>query len=543
MSFETLDNKQTKNTKEINSIRLIRKMFPFITLNEDGLGLIAFLTVYLISWTLLAAFVPLSTEIDSIEEVVWSQSWQWGYYKHPPLPSALLYILNSLFGGPSIGLIAFAAQGCSVVALIYVWLLAKQILPPKLAIVAVLITSLIAYHNFRAFPFNHNTVSLPFTAAAFYYFYCALRNPKRLSNWLWLGLACGLAMLTKYSAALVMTSFFVFIVWQRLWTDTRIIRGLLVSSVVFMLVFSPHVAWLAQNNWLPFNYLHNQLEAVSGSIVSLLTGFLGTQIIRLSLTLPLLLWVWYLWKKGAIKAKTNTSSESSGMDYDLRFLLTVQLTPLILIMMTSMLRGSVLNSNWASAFFLPTGILATKYFFHQLDETQLLKVASKLAWITQTVILIFFFLGGVIYPAAIGRKAVLNFPSQALAAKVSAIWRRQQKEPLSIVIADTWIGGMVLLHARPEPTLSIDNNVEKSPWVNADDIAACGAFIITLKSETVPNAYSLLFSQASAKGEFTLAWGRPPLGWDVAFMWAIKSPIPGAGTCRFTTSPDYSGGK
>ena len=526
----------------IDLIRLIRDKLSFIAANKDELGLFAFLAVYLISWTLLATFLPLSTELDNIEQVVWSQSWQWGYYKHPPLPSALLHVLNSLFGGPSMGLIAFAAQGCNVVALIYVWLLAKQILPRKLAITAVLITSLIAYHNFRAFAFNHNTVSLPFTAAALYYFYCALRHPKPLSNWLWLGLACGLAMLTKYSIALVMTSFFVFIVWQRLWTDIRVIRGLLVSCVVFMLVLSPHVLWLAENSWLPFTYLHDKL-AVSENRLSILAGFLATQIIRLSFTLPLLLGVWYLSKKGAIKVTTIHSSESPGANYDLRFLLSVLLTPLILAMMPLLLTGSPLNSNWVSAFFLPAGILATKCFFHRFDEVQLLKYANRLAWITHAVILIFFFLGAVIYPSAVGRRATLNFPSQALADKVTEIWHEQQKEPLAIVISNYWTGGNVLLHARPEPTLFIDNNAEESPWVNAQDVAACGAFIIIVKSETVPNAYSLLFSQASAKGEFSLAWGHAPRGEDVHYMWAIKPPMPGEAPCRFTLLPDYSGGK
>lgn len=517
--------------------KLIRDRFSFIAANKDELVLFAFFAVYLTSWTLLAAFLPLSTELDSIEQVVWSQSWQWGYYKHPPLPSAMLHVLNLLSGGPSIGLTAFAAQGCVAAALIYVWLLAKQMLPQKLAIVAVLITSLIAYHNFRAFAFNHNIVSLPFTAAALYYFYCAVRYPKRLSNWLLMGLVCGLAMLTKYSAALIMASFFVYIVWQRLWADVLIIRGLLVSSVVFMLVFSPHVVWLAENNWLPFTYLNDEL-ALSGNRVAIYARFLANQITRLSFTLPLLLWVWYLRKKGVIKVTATQSVESPGTSNDLRFLLTVLFTPLILAMMTPLLKGSVLNSNWVSAFFLPAGILVTKCLFYRFDETQLLKHANRLTWITQTVILIFFFLGAVVYPAAMGRKATLLFPGQALTDKVTEIWHRQQKAPLAIVISDTWTGGNVLLHARPEPILLMDNNAEISPWVNANDVAACGAFIITIKSEPISGAYSLLFSQASTKGEFSLAWGRPPLGINVDYMWAIKPPISGGATCRFTTLAD-----
>ncbi len=542
MNSETVIKNQENNVLDTTQIWLCKNKYPFIMRNKDRIGLFTFLAVYLISWTLLAAFLPLSTERDSIEQVVWSQSWQWGYYKHPPLPSALLHALNSLFGGPSMGLTAFAAQSCSVLALIYVWLLAKKMLPEKLAITAVLLTSLIAYHNFRALTFNHNTVSLPFTAAAWYYFYCALRQPARLSNWLWLGLACGLAMLTKYSAALVMTSFFVYIVWQRLWTDIRIIRGLLISSIVFLLLLSPHLVWLAENNWLPFTYLHDEL-AIPVNRVRILAGFLVNQIIRLSFTLPLLLGVWYLSKKGAIKFTTIHSSEISDANNDLRFLLTILLTPLIVAMMPVLLTGSFLNSNWVSAFFLPAGILATKYFFHRFDETQLLKYANWLTWLTHTTILIIFFWGSVVYPAAVGRAARSNFPSQALADKVTEIWHQHQKEPLTIVISDGWNGGNVLLHARPEPTLFIDNNVQESPWVNAHDVAACGAFILTVKPETLPNVYSPLFSQASAKGEFSLTWGRAPQGEILHYAWAIKPPVPGEAACRFTTLSNYSSRK
>lgn len=248
-------------------------------------------------------------------------------------------------------------------------------------------------------------------------------------------------------------------------------------------------------------------------------------------------------KKGAIKVTKIPLAESPGANYDLHFLLTVLLTPLILAMMTPLLTGSPLNSNWVSAFFLPAGILATKCFYHRLDEAQFLKNANRLAWITHPAILIFFFLGAVIYPVKVGSAARLNFPGLALADKVTKIWHEQQKGPLSIVISDAWTGGNVLLHARPEPTLFIDNNVEESPWVNAHDVAACGAFIITIKSETVPNAYSLLFSQASTKGEFSLAWGHAPRGKDVHYMWAIKPPIQGEAACRFTMIPDYSIGK
>lgn len=161
----------------------------------------------------------------------------------------------------------------NVIALLYVWLLAKRMLPPQLAIVTVLITTLIGYHNFRAIVFNHNTVSLPFTAAVLYYFYCAVRQPERLWMWMLLGVAGGLAMLTKYSAILVLASCFIYVVWQRLWINRQVLWGLLLSVLVFCVVFSPNIIWLIDNDWLPFTYLDKQLTT-SGGRLKLLGNFL-----------------------------------------------------------------------------------------------------------------------------------------------------------------------------------------------------------------------------------------------------------------------------
>jgi 4-amino-4-deoxy-L-arabinose transferase-like glycosyltransferase len=505
----------------------------FIKTMTDELKLFAFFAVYLISWTLCAEFLPSASELDSTEQVVWSQSWQWGYYKHPPLPSLLLYVLNGLFGGPSKGLNAFAAQGCNVLALFYVWLLAKQIVSRQLAIVAVLITSLIAYHNFRAFPFNHNTVSLPFTAAACYYFYRAVQIPERWLNWLLLGLVCGLAMLTKYSILLIIASFFGVILWGRLFKSPRVILGLLLSIAVFLLMISPHVYWLAENNWRPFHYLQDKLT-VSGNIASILFGFMMTQLIRLSFAVPTLLGIWIFIKTGRInKVEWDIDRSSDQASFDRHFLWIILFTPLILALLQLFLLGSELNSNWISAFFLPSGILLTVIFFKDWDSTQLLKKVFLLTWITQAVLLIFFFALAVIYPYQVGSASRLTFPGQALADNVNEIWRSHQSAPLTIIISDYWSGGNVSLYTRPEPFVRIDNSIEKSPWVTDQDVQACGAFVLVNQAE-ITETFKLLLTQSVVKGEFVLPWGYAPKGKDLHYLWAIKAPDPNEVACRFS---------
>lgn len=508
---------------------LMKEKITFVTTHQNELQLFTFLGVYLMAWTLLAAWLPLSMDVDSVEQVIWSQTWQWGYYKHPPLPSLLMYSLNHLFGGPSIWLTVFAAQGGNVIALIYVWLLAKQLLPRRLAIVAVLITSLIGYHNFRAIVFNHNTVSLPFTAAALYYFYCSIRQPERLLMWLLLGIASGLAMLTKYSAILVLASFFVYVVWQRLWTKPFVMRGLLVSSLAFMLVLSPHILWLVDHHWLPFTYLNNQLTTSNSKLI-LLGNFFANQGIRWWYTL---LAVWYLSKISPRKLTPVEVDELFGGNDDRRFLFMMLCTPLFLAILPLLFNGNSLNSNWVSAFFLPAGILLVHCFFRHYNEARLLKNTQRVVWVIQIVILLIFFVGAVVYPAMAGRNARTNYPSLQLAEQVSAIWHAHQQQPLTIVIANNWLGGNVLLHVRPEPTLLIDNDSLTSPWLSRQDVASCGALVLTTVAEMTLPAYATLFNEATATGTFALNWGHLPRGEVVHYAWAIKSPEQGQPACRF----------
>lgn len=493
--------------------------------DRDDRQLFYFLLIYLLAWTLLVGLLPSSMVLDSVEEVAWSRIWQWGYYKHPPLPSILISGLNHLLGGPSMWVTMFAAQGCNVTALIYVWLLAKRILPHKLAIVAVLITSLIGYHNFSASSFDHNTVSLPFSAAIIYYFYCAIRNPERISTWLILGIAAGLAMLTKYSALLIITGAFVYLILQKQWSNPLVIRGLLASILIFTLALSPHVNWLINNNWLPFTYLYNELSATA-SRIDILGQFFFGQILPF---LPMFFGVFLLINISPRKLIIADALNSREQDDDLRFLFAMLLTPLILALLPPMINGYFLSRNWVSAFFLPTGIVIVKCFFCRYDENQLLQNTRRAVWPIQTVILLAFLVLKVFYPTITGHPVRTNFPSQLLAERASTIWHEHQQQPLAIVIADTWLGSNVLLNIRPEPILLIDNNLVISTWTHQQDIANCGALVLTSIEEKNTSTYSVLFNQAVATGTFTLPWGNLSL----EYAWAILPPESGHSTCRF----------
>ncbi len=513
---------------KINDLNRLRKSATFFSFADDKgtRQLIGFLLVYWLAWTLSVGLLSKSIVLDSVEQTVWSQTWQWGYYKHPPLPSILMAGLNRLLNGPSMWLTVFAAQGCAVVALIYVWLLASRILPHRLAIAAVLITSLIGYHNYTATSFDHNTVSLPFSAAVLYYFYRAIHDPRRIFNWIILGLASGLAMLTKYSALLVIAGPFVYLIWQNSWANFLIIRGLLVSSIVFALVLLPHVMWLENHNWLPFGYFYYELN-MPNSRFDILAAFFVGQILPF---LPLFLAIWLISKISQHKPVLANSSKISHRDADWRFLIATLFTPTLLALLPTLLNGNYLFRSWVCAFFLPAGILIVKCFSDKYSQEQLLQNTRNVAWSFQTVILLLFVIGKIIYPNLTGHEVRTNFPGKLMAERVSAIWREHQQQPLTIVIADTWLAGNVLLHTRPEPTVLLNNDLGISTWLNQQDVANCGAILLTTMQDRSAKPYSALFERAVATGSFPLQWGKS----SREYAWAILSPESNAKYCRLS---------
>jgi hypothetical protein len=208
-------------------------------------------------------------------------------------------------------------------------------------------------------------------------------------------------------------------------------------------------------------------------------------------------------------------------------------TPLVLAVLPLLLSGSFLGNNWVGMFFLPSGILLVSGFLHQHNEARLLLNTKWLVWTLQLLFLLIFLGINQLYPAITGKNTKTNFSDALLAEKVAALWQQHQSEPLTILIANTSTGGNVLLYARPEPLLLIHNNPVIAPWVNRQDVASCGAFVLVEKHEANLPEYVSLFQQATLKGTFLLPWGHANPKMMVQYAWAIISPEVNQPECRF----------
>lgn len=487
-----------------------------------SLAVLAFLVGMAALWTLLCAVSHKAPDLDGMEELVWASSFEFGYSKHPPLPSWFLYALTGLFGKP-IWLVFFAGQLASVLGLWFVWRLGCEFTSPRRALIATLMVSTTLYFSLRGTIYNHNTAQLWSIAACIWLFYRALRY-GRTSSWLWLGAVAGLSMLTKYSAVIQFGVFFIFIVVMGHWRDPKVRRGIVQALVVFLVVISPHLYWLADNAFAPFRYLDRSIE--THSYAQVLKGIFDFSIDQLARISPMFV-VWlglYAWHRRRPVAERGQTYASEMSRWDRSFLLWVGLGPFVATILMSAVMGSRLVASWGTTFFILYGYFA----FWWLS-------GSVRATLRRTAILVIgvHVLMAVGYAVArgplahySGRTARSTFPGPEIALRMQQVWDKHVPgQPLRLVASDTWLGGNIAINLDPAAQVFINASYAESPWLLPDGALDCGVLVAYNQTSSAYRAEALLllYEQTAWKGVESLRWSseKSPM---IEISWGIVPP-------------------
>ncbi|MFO0928356.1 MAG: glycosyltransferase family 39 protein [Gemmataceae bacterium] len=158
--------------------------------------LLGWLAVRTVAWTLLAWLQP-NPALDTVEWLAWGQRWQLGYHKHPPLAAWVAEIACHLTPGSFLGLylVGYLALAAALYA---VWLVARELLPPREAFAAVVALDGLSYLGSYGCEYNNQVLLIAFWALTITFFYRGCTR-ERWTDWLAAGLMAGLALLCKYS--------------------------------------------------------------------------------------------------------------------------------------------------------------------------------------------------------------------------------------------------------------------------------------------------------------------------------------------------------
>jgi hypothetical protein len=288
-----------------------------------------------------------------------------------------------------------------------------------------------------------------------------------------------------------------------------------------LLVVTPHLVWVVDNDFITVAYGIDRVGVARKTVFDHLYYPFKFLIGQSLILIPCLIMLWTL--KGPRREPTPARDHS-----EIRaFLLFVSLGPPLLMALLSGIGGWKLRSMWGTPLFLTAGVTLVYFWQHYLAEKRLRRF--MVVWT------IFFLLPLVAYagvglwgPAFTGRGKRTQFPGQALADVVFNRWHARFAETPAMIIGEFWNAGNISYHSLPRPSVFIDADPKKAPWINIDRIATQGAIVI---GENKADAYHLVpapYTEVLDEGQLTLPYqfrgDVPPVT-----LWLLFIPPVGPG--------------
>ncbi|HUI97060.1 MAG TPA: glycosyltransferase family 39 protein [Xanthobacteraceae bacterium] len=478
-------------------------------------GFALFALVHAVLWTALPASLYANLPLDLIEALTYGREWQLGYDKLPPLPWWVVEIAYRLFGLDTVYYLI--AQITVLAAFALVWLLARRLVAPAGALVAVLIVDGLHYFNFTAPKFNHDVIQLPFWALAGLAFHGALRS-GRMRDWCLLGVALGMALWAKYFVVMLAAPLGLFLLIDRDARPALRTAGPYVAALIALLIALPHLVWLVENDFLPFRYAEARAAPVRGLIDHALhpLAFVAGQVLWLLpaglIALPL-----------AVPRAPPTAPAADA--FDRRIVTLLAFGPAALLIAGSVISGRGLITMWGYPLWLFLGLWIVIAAGPTLAQARLRRIALAWAAVTALYAVAFVAQYGVL-PLFDHRYRASLFPGDRLGAEISTRFRAATGEPLAYVIGSMWLGGNISRYSPERPRTLIDGKPARAPWIDLADLARRGAVVIWSDGDRtkVPETYAALAPNAAVQPPLTLPmrWGNGAM----TFGWAIVPPKP-----------------
>ena len=417
---------------------------------------------HLIIWTLVPTITNKNLPLDTIEALAWGSNLEWGFNKHPPMSAFFPEVFYQIFGAQDWSYYLLS-QIFVLISFFYVFKFANEVLQDvKLGFISTILLSSIYFYNFTTPEFNVNVCQLPFWSLVVYYSWRIYdsKNIKFL-DCLLVGIFAAIGFLSKYLFIYLLLSIDLLFVYLIFFKKTKKFDfKYLISLEVFLVLLVPHLIWLYDNDFVTIFYGLKRtgleesifLDHIKYPIIFLLK--------QIGILIPFFFLVYLLIKK--TKFKFNIK------DKKFLFLIFINLVPIILMLITSVVTGSKIRTMWMTPFYLFFGVFFVYLFKSQINPK---KINSFLVGF-----LFLFFLSPIIYSyVSISQTDKrTDYPGKQIAAKVQITWDQDFEKKIQFVTGDEWKAGNLSYHLKSRPKWEGFTNNEvlnsSSQFICVDDV-------------------------------------------------------------------------
>ena len=395
-----------------------------------------FLLIHLVVWTLIPSVTNNNLPLDTIEALAWGSNLDWGFDKHPPMSAVMVEIFYQIFGSNDWAYY-FLSQICIILSFFIVYKLSEEFLKNKLlCLISVLLLEGIYFYNFTTPEFNVNVCLIPFWSLTVYYFWCGITY-NRLSDWFLLGVFAGFGFLSKYLFIYLGLVIDLYLVYKIIKKEINL--NCLISLLPFLLIISPHLIWLTENDYSTITYGLKRSDSIEQSSLNHLVEPITFLVKQIGILIPLLIMAFFLNNK--LKIKTNLN------DNKLIFLLIINLMPLLLVFITSIILGSKIRTMWMTPFYIFFGL------FVVYVSQSYIKITKLKSFVVAFLIFFTFSPFAYAYISITKTDKRTDYQGKKIAKIINEEWEKYSKGEFELesVIGDEWVAGNLSYHLKSRP--------------------------------------------------------------------------------------------
>jgi len=402
-----------------------------------------FITTHLVVWTLVPTLTNNNLPLDTIEALAWGSNLDWGFNKHPPMSAFLPEVFYQILGNQDWAYYLLS-QICVIISFFAIFKFAEDFFENKIfCLLSVLLLEGIYFYNFTTPEFNVNVCLMPFWALTVLYLWKGFKDNK-IIDWFLLGLFAGFGFLSKYLfvyLGLAIDIFLIYMIYKK-----KIDFKCMISIISFFIVLIPHLIWLTENNYITITYGLHRTGAEESHIINHIKHpfiFLGKQI---GILIPFFVMLLFLNNK--LKPKINLH------DHKLIFLFVINIAPIALVFLTSMIMGVKIRTMWMTPFYLFFGVLVIYIFQSQINLNKLK------GFITVFIILFIFSPFAYAYVSITKTDKRTDYQGKEEAKKAKQFYDEQVQVTgdLSFVKGNEWLAGNISYHLDERPKWIYDSN-------------------------------------------------------------------------------------
>ena len=398
-----------------------------------------FVTAHLIFWTLVPSITNQNLPLDTIEALAWGSNLDWGFNKHPPMSAFFPEVFFQIFGSQD-WIYYLLSQIFVVISFYYVFKFSKEFFNSDLlGIISVLLIEAIYFYNFTTPEFNVNVCQLPFWSLTVYFSWKIYTSKEiKFSDCFLVGLFAAFGFLSKYLFVYLLASIdllFIYLIFIK--KDRKFDFKYLITLEVFLIILVPHLIWLNNNEFITITYGLARTGLEQSGLIEHIKFPLIFLIKQIGIIIPFLILVWLLVKK--IKFRIDFK------DKKLLFLLAINILPIILMFLTSVVTGSKIRTMWMTPFYLFFGTLFVYLFQAQINIKKLKPFMIGFIF--------FFFLSPALYAyVSISKEDKrTDYPGKEIAIKTQYAWDQQFNTKINVVYGNEWNAGNLSYHLKSRP--------------------------------------------------------------------------------------------